>query len=415
MNARIDSYHTLRARHEAMRLRRQMLSPTGPERPAGSSLALIEVYDGAADKRIVLEHLDAVEPLEELITHLYRALFARHPSMRAMFPASMAFQQAHLAAAFRYLIDHLDQPAAITGTFARLGREHRKLGLLPGQYTAFESALREALRSHVGRYCTTELEQAWVRMLRAGVDAMVRGADEALHEPPFWSATVTEHELRAPDLAVLRVRPHEEYRFRGGQHIAVESSLLPHTWRRFYPVAVPGGEGELELHIRCTGPGGVSEALVRGTGPGDVLRIGPPEGNLDAGDPTGAGVLLVAWDTGWAAMKALLRDLESSRSRPGRVRLFVGAEVFFGFYDADCLAGLERHRSWLTVVPVTGGRPGEDPHDRLVQAVTAAGPVTADRALVAGPPAPVRAITAALADAGLEPEQVLHDLPPGIR
>ncbi len=416
MNTGIDNYHALRARHEAMRLRRRMLSPTGPEHLTGTDLTPSEPYDGRADQRCIRDHLEAVEPLEELITHLYRALFARHPSMRALFPASMAFQQAHLAAAFRYLIEHLDQPAAITATFARLGRDHRKLGLLPAQYTAFETALREALRAHADRCWTAELEQAWVRMLRAGVSAMVSAADEALHEPPFWSATVTDHQLRDSDLAVLRVRPHEEYRFRGGEHVALESPRLPHTWRRYYPVSVPGGEGEVEFHVRCTAPGGVSEALVHGTGRGDVVRIGPPEGNLASDGPEAGGLLLVAWDTGWAAMKALLRDLESSRGQPAgrRVRLFVGAEGLFGFYDADCLAGLERHRSWLTVVPVTGGRPGEDPHDRLVQAVTATGPVTADRALVAGPPAPVRAITAALVRAGLGPEQVLHDLPPGI-
>ncbi|MEU0443677.1 globin domain-containing protein [Streptomyces sp. NPDC006186] len=413
MSTTTDSYLALRARHEAMRLRRRMLSPGGPERLTDTQVPSQEPYTGPADQRFILDHLDLVEPFEELITHLYRSLFDRHPSMRSLFPASMAYQRAHLAAAFRYLIEHLDRPDEITATFARLGRDHRKLGLLPAQYTAFEAALCDALRIQAGMHWTAELEQAWVRMLRTGVDAMVRAADDALHEPPCWNATVTDHQLRGPDLAVFRVRPHEEYRHRGGQHVALESPHLPHTWRRFYPVRVPGGEGELEFHVRRTGTGGVSDALVRGTGPGDVLRIGPPEGNLAPADPAAVGgMLLVAWDTGWAAMKALLRDVEHSRALSvggRRVRLFVGADPRTGLYDADGVAELERHRSWLTVVPVTGGGAGEEPYGHLVRAVTE----VADRALVAGPAGAVRAVTAALGRAGVRAGDVRHDLPPG--
>ena len=418
MGANDGNYHTLLARHEAMRLRRHLLSP-GNTADAGGAVGAPagEPYDGEADRRTIMRDLDLVAPFDELITHLYRALFARHPSLRSLFPASMEFQQAHLARALWFLIEHLDRPDEITGTFTQLGRDHRRLGLRPAQYAAFETALCEALRVRAGEHWTAELEQAWVRMLRFGVAAMVQGAEAALREPPFWRATVTEHRLRGPDLAVLRVRPHETFRYRAGQHVALESARLPHTWRPYYPAGVPGRDGELEFHVRRTGPGGVSEALVRHTGTGDEVRIGPPKGNLALGEEPFGGLQLVAWDTGWAAMKALLQELEGRvRQVPGhrtrRVRLFVGADALVGLYDAEYLTGLEQRRSWLTVVPVTGGAPGEGGYDRLVHAVTGSGPLPAGRTLVAGPPEMVRAVTAALTRAGLPAEHLRHDLPP---
>ncbi|MGW1108467.1 globin domain-containing protein [Streptomyces sp. NPDC002540] len=165
MSAQDRGYHTLLARHEAMRLRRRLLTP-GNTAGADAHGPAGEPYDGGADQRTIVNHLDLVAPFEELITHLHQALFTRHPSLRSLFPASMEFQQAHLARALSYMIDHLYRPDEITRTFTQLGRDHRKLGLLPAQYAAFEAALCAALRIQAGEHWHVELEQAWVRMLR---------------------------------------------------------------------------------------------------------------------------------------------------------------------------------------------------------------------------------------------------------
>lgn len=424
MSAEDRTYHSLLARHEAMRLRRQLLSPGGGagtdgDAGAGGPLRAGEPYDGVADQRIIMRDLAAVAPFEELISLLYRALFERHPSLRSLFPATMAFQLERLDQAFRYLIEHLDRPERITETFTRLGRDHRKLGVRPAQYVAFEEALREALRLRAGERWSAELEEAWVRMLRFGVAAMVRGAEAALREPPCWRATVTAHRRYGPDVAVLRVEAHETYPYRAGQYAALESARLPHTWRSYYLAPGPNGDGELELHVRCTGPGGVSEALVHRTAPGDEVRIGPPTGNLTLGDEPVGVLRLVSWDTGWAAMKALLRELDGRvRAAPGlparRVRLILGAGKPSDLYDRHCVAGLERHRPWLTVVPVTEGAPAEGAFDRLALTAAADGPLTDGRALLCGPPAMVRTVTAALTRAGLPADRIHHDpLPHG--
>ncbi|PWI08809.1 flavohemoprotein [Streptomyces sp. NWU339] len=419
MSAEDRTYHTLLARHDAMRLRQQLLSPgSDPGTGRDGRPPAEEAYDAAAEQQIIMRDLDLVAPLDELIDDLYRALFARHPSLRSLFPDTMAFQQAHLARAFWYLIEHLDRPEEITRTFTQLGRDHRKLGVRPAQYTAFKDALREALRGRAGEYWSPELERAWTRMLQLGVTAMVRGAEAALHEPPCWRATVTSHRLYGPDLAVLRLLPHETFRYRAGQYTTLESARLPHTWRPYYLADGPGPDGELELHVRRSGPGGVSEMLVRHTAPGDEVRLGPPKGclTLDA-EPLDT-LRLVVWDTGWAAMKALLQELDSSVRRSSahrvrrRVQLFLGADSLSDLHDLGYPTGLEQRHSWLTVIPMTGGAPTGGRYDRLVHAVTRSTPLTEGRTLIAGPPDMVRSVAAGLVHAGHPAERIVHDLLP---
>lgn len=197
MNTPSEDYHALLARHDAMRLRRRILAPSG-SRAGEWSAEAPQAYDGTADQRLIGDSLSLVNPLEELIAELYRILFERHPYLRSLFPESMAFQQAHLAGIFRYLIGNLHRTEEMIGVFGQLGRDHRKLGVRPAHFEAFEAALIEALRVRAGARWTHALEQAWLRMLRLAVSAMVRGADEAIAEPPSWEATVTSHELRTP-------------------------------------------------------------------------------------------------------------------------------------------------------------------------------------------------------------------------
>src|SRR5690606_38304645 len=133
-------------------------------------------------------------------------------------------------------------------------------------------------------------------------------------------------------------------------------------------------------------------------------------------EPVGE-LLLVAWDTGWAAMKALLQELDGrARTAPAhrmpRMRLLLGADAPSGLYDTEYPTGLERRRPWLTVVPVTGEAPGEDLYGGLAHAVTQSGLPAVGRALLAGPPAIIQTVTAALLHTGLPAEHILHDLLP---
>ncbi|MGW2085013.1 globin domain-containing protein [Streptomyces sp. NPDC001880] len=424
MNTPSEDYHALLARHDAMRLRRRILAPSG-SRAGEWSAEAPQAYDGTADQRLISDTLPLVNPLEELIAELYRILFERHPYLRSLFPESMAFQQAHLARIFRHLIGNLHRTDEMIGVFAQLGRDHRKLGVRPAHFEAFEAALIEALRLRAGARWTHALEQAWLRMLRLAVSAMVRGADEAIAEPPSWEATVTSHELRTPDLAVLRVRPHQPYAFEAGQYASLESPLLEQAWRPYYLARAPHPDGELEFHVRARGADGVSDALVHGTREGGTVRLSAPRGALALPDHLAAAdLLLIASGTGWAPMKSLLQRIDADRSRTHRVRLLLGpagpeemaaAEVM---YDAAYLEAFRHKRPWLTVIAADAASArfagaglralnGILPPQPGAAARQHAFVALAPEAATAGP---TQAVSDRLAAAGVPAEQIRHDV-----
>ncbi|MER8041636.1 globin domain-containing protein [Streptomyces sp. NPDC094032] len=400
-----DEYHTLLARRDAMRLRRQLLAPAGGER----SPEPVRSFEEAGDRETLLRTLPLVTPLPTLIDHLYRAMFAQHPYLRRLFPASMDFQRAHLEQAFRYLIEHADRPEEVTAFCTRLGRDHRKLGVRPAHFAAFETALAEALRRSAGEHWSEELAGAWLRMVRFAVSAMIDGANRSLTEPAYWNATVTEHEVQGPGLAVLRVRTAEPYPYRAGQFATLQSPQLPHAWRPYSVARAPRPDGELEFHVRRTGPGGVSEALVTRTRVGDALRLGPAQGAMTLDDAPGPNVLIVAGGTGWATAKALLDGLALRRTPPPPTHLFLGARTPADLYDTVALTELEKRHSWLRVVPVIGVGPGAPNGGSLGDTVTRHADWSRHLAFVSGPPGMVADVAGRLVDAHVPAQRVLHD------
>ncbi|MEV5984984.1 globin domain-containing protein [Streptomyces sp. NPDC052051] len=402
-----DEYHALLARRDAMRLRDQMLAPSRAAEKTKSPT--YDAYDGAADQELIVQNLAAVTPFDELIAHLYDAMFERHPYLRQLFPESMEFQKAHLERAFWFLIEHLHKPEEITAFCSQLGRDHRKLGVQPVHFQVFEAALGEALYRCSGGRIGQDVEQAWLRMVRFAAAGMVEGSKRALAEPPAWHGTVTSHQLRRPDLAVIRVRTAEPYPYRPGQYATLESPLLPHTWRPYTFATVPAPDGELEFHIRRTGPGGVSDAMTLHTRVGDTLRLGPPQGTATLDDEQGRDVLIVAGGTGWATGRALLEDLSQRRAPGRRAHLFLGVRTAEDLYDAQALSRLENRCPWLRVVPVISDGPGASADGSVAEAIARHGDFSQHIAYVSGPPAMVTAAVWRLAGLGLPADRIRHD------
>ncbi|MFD8013171.1 globin domain-containing protein [Streptomyces sp. NPDC058955] len=392
-----------------MRLRQRLLAPARTTAAAPAPVS----SDGRADRETIRRYLPLVTPFDGLIAHLYQAMFEQHPYLRGLFPDSMDFQRAHLERAFWYLVENLDRPDEVTAFCARLGRDHRKLGVRPVHFEVFEAALAEALRRRAGAAWVPELEDAWLRMVRFAVAAMVDGAEEAVGEPVSWHATVTGHELRRPDLAVLRVRTAEPFPYRAGQYTSVESPRLPHAWRPYSIACAPRADGELEFHVRRTGPGGLSDVLVTHTRAGDHLRLGPAQGTAtldDVPEPDAArDLLLVAGGTGWATAKALLEELAVRRPQGRTAHLFLGARTLDDLYDTAAVAELERRRPWLRVVPVVGEHAAGAEAGTVADAVVRHGDWSRHLAYVSGPPAMVTATLDRLADAGLPAGRARHD------
>lgn len=406
-----EEYRVLLARQEAKRLRESLLgaAPTGAESPGGAPGGATggDPHDGADDHRLIIESLPLVTPFDRLLSELYAAMFDQHPYLRGLFPESMDFQRAHLERAFRYLIDHLDHPDEVAAFCHRLGRDHRKLGVRPVHYEVFEAALVEALRRRGGSGWRQDAEEAWKRMLRRAVAAMVRGAEAALGERPFWHATVTDHHQRWPDLAVLRVSPTEPFPYRAGQYALLQSPLLPRAWRPFRVACAPRPDGQLEFHVRRTGPGGVSDALVNRTRVGDPLLLGPAQGTMTLReDDLRHDVLIAASGTGWAGARALLQDL-ARRRLPGRTaHLFLAARTRDELYDAAAVAELESRLPWLRTVTVDSAAAEGD---ALAEAVARCPALPRGLVFVSGPPA-LAATVRRLSALGLPAGRMRHDL-----
>ncbi|QCX81898.1 Phenol hydroxylase P5 protein [Streptomyces sp. YIM 121038] len=402
-----EEYRVLLARQEAKRLRQSLLdpAPTGAGSPGAGTGG--DRHDGAEDHRLITESLPLVIPFDRLISELYAAMFDQHPYLRRLFPESLDFQRAHLEQAFRYLIDHLDRPDEVTAFCRRLGRDHRKLGVRPVHYEVFETALVEALRRRGGSWWRQDAEEAWKRMLRRAVAAMVRGAEAALAERPFWHATVTGHRQCRPDLAVLRVSPTEPFPYRAGQYALLQSPLLARAWRPFSVACAPRPDGELQFHVRRTGPGGVSDALVNRTRVGDSLLVGPAQGTMTLRDgDLRHDVLIAASGTGWAGARALLQDL-ARRRLPGRTaRLFLGARTRDELYAAAAAADLESRHPWLSTVTVVGAAAEGD---ALADAIARCPAFSRGPVFVSGPPALATTVRR-LSALGLPANRIRHDL-----
>jgi NAD(P)H-flavin reductase/hemoglobin-like flavoprotein len=392
-----------------MRLRKQLLSP-GAGSSSGRGREDAQPYDGRADQRLILQNLELVAPLERVIGHLYDVMFQRRPYLRPLFPDSMDFQQLRLSQMLTYLIENMHRSEMTADMFRQLGRDHRKLGVLPVHYDTFEDALREALRIRGGPQWTDELEQAWIRMLRFSVKFMIEGADASITEPPAWHAEVVGHERRRPDLTVLQVRTGEPYPYRAGQHGALETPLLPHTWRQYSMASAPRPDNVLEFHVRLTHRGGVSDALVDRTRVGDTLKVGPAHGLMTVDDDVSRDLLLVAGGTGLAPMKAILDELAARRLGDRRVHLFVGARDRADLYDWDELAEMDRRWRWLEVVPVISDEPQHRGETGLVSdALNRYGDWSQHVAYVSGPAGMVGATVRELIRLNVPVEQIRHD------
>lgn len=241
----------------------------------------------------------------DVVAYFYDSLFTRLPALRQFFPEDMSTQRERLLAALFALVTKGSEPTTLVPALEQLGRDHRKFSTLPAQYEAVGRALIDALSRYAGHAWTPEVEHAWLARYGAAATVMIQAAEEDDHRPPFWYGTIIEHKMCGRDVAILRLRPHLPYPYVAGQHATLESARLPRVWRPYSIANAPRPDQLLEFHVRRIGRGGVSDALVT-SHPGEVVRIGPPQGNVTLGSATEESMLFVAGGTGWSMIKALL-------------------------------------------------------------------------------------------------------------
>ncbi|MCP9964174.1 globin domain-containing protein [Actinomadura madurae] len=349
------------------------------------------------------------------MNYFYGRLFTAEPRLRALFPPAMGHQHDRFFGALTRLVSGQDHPEELAAHLERLGRGHRKYGVLPEHYPAVEAALTATLRAFAAGVWTPEAEDAWRTAYRSAADTMIRAAErDAEDAPPWWVAEVVEHDRRAPDLAVLTLRPERPVPFAAGQHVPVQTARWPRVWRPYSIANAPRPDGLVRLHVRARPAGWVSGALVRHTGPGDTLLLGPPDGGMTLDPGSDRPLLLAGGGTGLAPMKALAEQAIAS-GRDCDVHLLVAARHATGLYDLPELRLLESHHPRLRVVPVLSrGTAADDLSGRVPDVLPRLLEGVSGRdeheAYVAGPVPMVRETVTALQRLGVPLARIRHDL-----
>jgi NAD(P)H-flavin reductase/hemoglobin-like flavoprotein len=343
---------------------------------------------------------------DEVPLFFYSHLFLCHPETRNMFPVSMMQQRDRLVSALGRIVSDVDNLEALVPFLEQLGRDHRKFGTMGEHYPAVGSSLLATLRHFSGDEWTEDLAADWAAAYGLVAKTMSEAANAAAGAPAWWEAKIVAHEQRTFDIAVIRIQPEVPIDYQPGQSVSIESERRPRLWRYYSIANAPRSDGTLDLHVQLIDGGPVSSVLVRHLDVGDLLRLGPPVGQLTLDPASDRDLLMVAGSTGVAPLKALIEQV-ARQDAPRRVHLFFGARTPRGLYDIDDLEQLARRHPWLTVTPAVSDDETYDGEQGLVSDVVVRhGPWLRWDAYVCGSPHMVAATTSRLIEAQVPEERI---------
>lgn len=115
--------------------------------------------------------------------YFYARLFAVNPGIRGLFPASMTVQRERMFAALGKVIWSLDTEPECAALLRRMGREHRRYGVLDKHSDAFFAALRDTIEHGARSAWTADTSAAWQRAVDYFAATMRAGAATANDEP----------------------------------------------------------------------------------------------------------------------------------------------------------------------------------------------------------------------------------------
>ncbi|SNR43494.1 FAD-binding oxidoreductase [Actinoplanes regularis] len=388
----------------AYRTARQNVSADGME--PGDTTALLDT------QRLLSTSLALAGGSDEVAGRLWYALLQAQPDLLAGLPGATDSQREQLGRALTWLVQRIDDPPAVVAGCARLGAALAECGVQWTQLRLVGAALAEALRAGMepGEW-RQEFDQTWRWAWQHIYKWLVHGGTLVAYQPTVWDTEVISHELRRPDLAVVRLRPFLPLPYRPGQYVRVEVDGVPGAQRPYSVAGSPLLNDEIELHVRAKTENGVSGTLVYETRVGDRIRVGRAEGDMGLPAEPRRGILMIAGDTGVAPMKAMLAHLAASQD-PRQAVLFWGVRNLGELYDIDELMELSRQAPRITIVPVVAeGDPGPYPFGLVTDAVAAYGEWSRYEVYLAGPPLMLAATGVALRELGVDPGRIHHDAP----
>jgi NAD(P)H-flavin reductase/hemoglobin-like flavoprotein len=348
----------------------------------------------------------------EVAERFRTALLQAHPTLLAALPGGPDEQAGQLARALTWLVHHLDRPPVLVAGCSALGAALAECGVEVAGFQLVGAALAEAMRAGMPTgVWRQDFDLAWRSTWQHAFEWIRHGETLADHEWTTWTAVVVGHELRRPDLAVIRLRPYLPMPFRPGQYARIEVAGRPGIWRPYSLAGSPRRDNVVELHVRAKTREGVSGMLVYRTKVGDTVRLSRAEGEMGLPEGPRRDLLMIAGDTGVAPLKALLAELAATGD-PRSAVLFWGVRTLDELYDIADLTELARSASRATVVPVISeGDPGPYASGLVTDAVAAYGEWTDHEVYLAGPPLMLAATAAALHQLGVRPERIHHDAP----
>jgi len=211
----------------------------------------------------------------------------------------------------------------------------------------------------------------------------------------------------------LRLPAVEEFNYRPGQYLDV---VLSEGRRRSFSIASAPGDGRLiELHVRRASSSGFTGQLFDSMRAGTLLRIEGPLGQFWLRTESPRPPLMVGGGTGYAPLRAMLRQLIAAGDRRP-VTLYWGARGVADLYEHAWLQGVERERPAFAYRPVLSGSLDRDaepwPGRRglVHEAVLADHPdLAAFDVYASGPPAMIEAIRRDFLTHGLPRAQLFFD------
>lgn len=348
---------------------------------------------------------------ERMVEYFYASVFLEAPELRSLFPAAMDQQRDRFFRALTGAVRHFAEPERLLPMLHRLGRDHRKFGVRAEDYDVVGAALVSTLRRFGADIWVPELEAAWTRAYAIMARTMLEGAREAAAtQPAWWRGEIVAHERRAPDLALLVIRPDRPYDYTPGQYASIETPYRPRSWRTYSMATAPSPDGLLEFHVRALDNGWVSGPLVWRAQVGDVLRLGAPQGEMRVDQHSRRDILAVAGGTGLAPVKAIIDDMTKwNTSR--NVTLYFGVRHTRDLYDMAALHRMSALNPWFSVVPVVSEDPGFAGEQGLLPDVLARQGYWAERdVIVCGSPAMTRATHDRLVSLGVPADRISYDV-----
>lgn len=318
-----------------------------------------------------------------ITSRFYPSMFEAHPELLNIFnrgnQANGEQRQALASAVVAYAVQLIDPDApSFRPVMQRIAHKHVSLGIRPEQYTIVGHHLMNAVGEVLGDAVTPEVAQAWdevywlfAAQLIAEEARLYTLADvDPAH--PWREYVVVERVEEATDTISLVFRPEDGGAVpahQPGQYVSVLVELPDGSRQpRQYTVSTGPRENTLQITVRRVrgvdgAPDGmVSTFLHEHVSVGDVLRLGPPAGDLvlaESEDP----LVLISAGVGITPVAAILDELASrgGTRRPVTVAHADRSAASHALFDAtvrsvSSLSEAEVHTWYERLDPVAAAR-----------------------------------------------------------